>query len=227
MAPSNANWYADPAGRHQLRYWDGHAWTGHVSDAGTQSVDPLPAGAAAPATSPGTRAAFTAGSRPDVEQAKAKMRIRLGAGRELKKLPEHLWQEETVELLSSGTIATRNGLLALTSHRLIFLFAGLVNSAFEDFPISKISSVSYKSGMLLASVEVHASGNKAVITNVNKLDAKDIADAIRARLGRPAAVTAQAAGSDADELAKWTALRDSGVITAEDFVAKKRQLLGR
>jgi hypothetical protein len=62
---------------------------------------------------------------------------------------------------------------------------------------------------------------------VNKADAKEIADAIRVKLGRPAAATTvQAASSDADELAKWARLRDSGVISAEDFEAKKRQLLG-
>jgi Short C-terminal domain/Bacterial PH domain len=103
----------------------------------------------------------------------------------------------------------------------------LVNSAFEDFPISNISSISYKSGVLVASIEVYASGNKATIAKVNKLDAKEIADAIRARLGRPApAAQVQTVASAADELAKWAALRDSGVITAEDFEAKKRQLLG-
>ena len=32
--------------------------------------------------------------------------------------------------------------------------------------------------------------------------------------------------SAADELAKWAGLRDSGAITAEDYEAKKRQLLG-
>ncbi len=29
----------DPYGRHQLRYWDGRAWTGHVSDDGVQGID--------------------------------------------------------------------------------------------------------------------------------------------------------------------------------------------
>ena len=37
-----ANWYADPTGKHQHRYWDGTQWTGHVADHGTQTVDPLP-----------------------------------------------------------------------------------------------------------------------------------------------------------------------------------------
>ena len=35
-----AGWYADPSGRYELRYWDGGAWTEHVSRAGQQFTDP-------------------------------------------------------------------------------------------------------------------------------------------------------------------------------------------
>lgn len=35
-----AGWYADPAGRYELRYWDGSSWTEHVSRAGQQYTDP-------------------------------------------------------------------------------------------------------------------------------------------------------------------------------------------
>lgn len=35
-----AGWYADPSGRYELRYWDGSAWTEHVSRAGQQYTDP-------------------------------------------------------------------------------------------------------------------------------------------------------------------------------------------
>ena len=35
-----AGWYADPSGRYELRYWDGSAWTEHVSRAGQQFTDP-------------------------------------------------------------------------------------------------------------------------------------------------------------------------------------------
>ena len=35
-----AGWYADPAGRFELRYWDGNTWTEHVSRAGQQYTDP-------------------------------------------------------------------------------------------------------------------------------------------------------------------------------------------
>lgn len=41
MSSHPANWYPDPAGRFELRYWDGAAWTEHVSTNGQTSSDPL------------------------------------------------------------------------------------------------------------------------------------------------------------------------------------------
>jgi hypothetical protein len=35
-----ADWYADPSGRFELRYWNGSAWTEHVARAGQQYTDP-------------------------------------------------------------------------------------------------------------------------------------------------------------------------------------------
>jgi hypothetical protein len=37
----NPDWYPDPTGRFELRYWDGSQWTEHASTAGQQVVDPL------------------------------------------------------------------------------------------------------------------------------------------------------------------------------------------
>ncbi len=37
------DWYPDPFGRHEVRYWDGAAWTEHVASHGRQGVD-APAG---------------------------------------------------------------------------------------------------------------------------------------------------------------------------------------
>lgn len=63
-AADPAAWRADPFGRHELRYWDGSAWTAHVSDAGVQGSDepvpndpssppPAPPGPVAPAAASG------------------------------------------------------------------------------------------------------------------------------------------------------------------------------
>ncbi|MGY6499784.1 MAG: phospholipid scramblase-related protein [Acidimicrobiales bacterium] len=42
-APSGspADWYPDPLGRAELRYYDGTAWTAHISTGGDQQVDPF------------------------------------------------------------------------------------------------------------------------------------------------------------------------------------------
>ena len=36
-----SGWHPDPTGRHALRYWDGSAWTAHVSTNGVASSDPM------------------------------------------------------------------------------------------------------------------------------------------------------------------------------------------
>jgi uncharacterized protein YxjI len=40
MTTTQSGWFADPLGRHQLRYFDGSQWTEHVSSNGRTAVDP-------------------------------------------------------------------------------------------------------------------------------------------------------------------------------------------
>jgi hypothetical protein len=37
-----AGWHPDPSRRHEQRYWNGSAWTEHVSSRGVSGIDPLP-----------------------------------------------------------------------------------------------------------------------------------------------------------------------------------------
>ncbi len=41
MVTHPAAWYRDPTERHELRYYDGAAWTDHVSDQGVSGSDPV------------------------------------------------------------------------------------------------------------------------------------------------------------------------------------------
>jgi hypothetical protein len=56
--------------------------------------------------------------------------------------------------------------------------------------------------------------------------AKALIEQYQAAMRAQASAPAVAPLSPADELAKFAALRDQGIITPEDFEAKKRQLLG-
>lgn len=52
MSNATGGWHPDPSGRHELRYWDGSAWTEHVSDGGVAGTDPVDGAPPAAAVQP-------------------------------------------------------------------------------------------------------------------------------------------------------------------------------
>jgi hypothetical protein len=172
--------------------------------------------------------------RPDIAEARQKMRTKVGGGKEIKRLAGHLWDDEHVERMSTGSYGAGTGLFVLTDRRLLFLKEGITKTT-EDFPLDKVSSVQWATGMMTGTVTVFASGNKAEIKNVNKDDGKAITDLVRQRLsaGKPASPTEPVAqpapgGPDIpDQIRKLGELRDAGVLTDEEFESKKAELLSR
>ena len=116
----------------------------------------------------------------------------MGAGREFKKLESYLWEGEVVDSVCVGQYGRGTGLLVLTNSRLLFLVDGMTGSTFEDFPLSKITSVQWSSGFVQGTLTVYASGNKAEINNVAKPDGPPLADKVRAILAGHTAPVASA-----------------------------------
>ncbi len=85
----------------------------------------------------------------------------------------------------------------MTDRRLLFVQDGVMSKSTEDFPYSKLSSVQWNSGMLLGTLTVFASGNRAEIKNMQKDDGKEMADALRAAVG----LTRSASAGDRDRRA--------------------------
>ena len=56
-----SGWFPDPSGRHQQRWYDGTAWTGHVADGGARADDPLPPPTTGPAAPAGPAPGSTEG----------------------------------------------------------------------------------------------------------------------------------------------------------------------
>lgn len=172
--------------------------------------------------------------RPDIQAARDHMQSKIGAGREIRRLIEYLWDGERVQLLASGQYGPGTGLVALTDRRMLFVKDGRMSQTSEDFPIEKIASVQWSSGVMFGTLIVFASGNKAEIKQMDKKDGKQIADALRDRLApgqAPAAPAAPAPAAGGDDvyaqLAKLGELRDAGILTAQEFDSKKAELLGR
>jgi hypothetical protein len=120
--------------------------------------------------------------RPDIDAATIPLASALGAKREIRKLPEVLWEGETVEMLATGQYGGGQGLVAMTDKRLLFFKHGLLSQKLEDFPYNKVSSVQWSAGPLMGTLIVFTSGNKAEIKSMPKDSGKALADKLRSRL---------------------------------------------
>ncbi|MDH2392331.1 PH domain-containing protein [Streptomyces sp. HNM0663] len=169
--------------------------------------------------------------RPDIDAAAEKLQSTFGAKREIQRLPEILWEGETVEMLATGMYGKGNGLVVMTDQRLIFFMHGMMSQQVEDFPYGRISSVQWAGGMLTGALIVFASGNKAEIKQMPKEQGKALADALRARLADAGAVSggstapAAPAADVASRLQTLDQLRASGAITDEEYRDRRAKIL--
>lgn len=229
-----AGWYQDPSDERQMRYWDGVAWTEHRSPSPT----PSPA-TSAPEVDERSEPHGSELDRLIEELAASKLNSRMGVRKELRKLPSLLNDRERVITLAAGLYDEVNGLVVATDRRVMFVGEGVLRSRLEDFPYEKISSVQTEKGLMLGSLIIFASGNKAVIKNMAKDRAAEFGDYVRSRISTPAVSQLHTAPrprppppSEADrdvyeQLRKLGELRDMGVLTDEEFAEKKADLLDR
>jgi len=157
------------------------------------------------------------------------------AGKELKVLAEILKTDEYLHTLTKGQYNNSVGLLCTTSMRILFIDKGLFSLKVEEFPLKSVSSISFESGMIFGTVKIFASGNNGEIKNAPKGDAKMFVDITRKVLDerdRPKAKEAaenQPTSPSIDiyeQIEKLALLRQKGLITEQEFQAKKIQLLG-
>lgn len=155
--------------------------------------------------------------------------------KEIKELPSILWEDEKVERLVQGSYGSGMGVLVGTNKRLIFVDKGIAKLRVEDFPYDKISSIQYKTGMMMGEITIFTSGNKAEIKNVAKDQCKNFAESVRARMtavsanasAAPAAAppTLPAVDSVVDQLERLVKLKEQGILTDAEFLAQKQRIL--
>jgi hypothetical protein len=193
------------------------------------------------ASAPRQEASSLGAPPTDVEQAitqlAQKLNVKMLVRKELRKLPSMLHEHETIVNFTQGRYEGNEGLIVATDRRVMFIDEGIVRSHREDFPYERISSVQCSTGMLAGKLTIFASGNKAELDNIMpKQQATALADYVRNRISPAQPLTAPTAPTltpttprpnlDAYErLRKLGELRDSGLITPEEFEKKKSALL--
>ena len=150
---------------------------------------------------------------------------RWAARGEIRELPKLLVDGELPERVVEGAYNRSAGLLVVTDRRVLFIDKGFASLRVEDFGFDQITSVQFKTGMVMGEVQMITAGNTATITNVPKAEVRAVADRIRAGISRRGEQSAPRSPS-ADEIARFAELHRQGVLTDEEFAAKKKQLLG-
>lgn len=149
--------------------------------------------------------------------------------KELKYLPQLVdLNKEPLIYACSGILNGRTWLIVCTNQRVIFLNKNMIYGMQQEvIPLKAINAVTFTQKLMLGSISITNGANVTTIENVDKLAAPIMAQKIqdaKNALSNPAQNTAS--NNDLDDLRKLKALLDDGIITQEDFDAKKKQILG-
>ena len=147
-------------------------------------------------------------------------------------MPAYLGDDETVRFVALGTHERGGGVLVLTDARLLFFLRRVMKPSL-DLPLGSIDSLTTSSGTSTGEVAFRVGENVVAVSRIVKGDVEPLADAIRrARAAAPNVPAPEPTGPAAavdpfEAMAKLSALRDHGVLTEAEFVAKKQELLDR
>ncbi|BDR57442.1 PH domain-containing protein [Xylocopilactobacillus apis] len=149
-----------------------------------------------------------------------------GTKKEVKALPDILQSNEVVKYATSGVIAGGTVLMVLTDSRILFVDKGLVYGfKSTEIPLNMVNSVSYSTGMLLGKISITNGAITTSVDDVSKSSAPIMVDRIKTEMAK---VHQQSHGADKDlvsQLRELKSLVDEGILTEEEFSAKKKQML--
>ena len=118
--------------------------------------------------------------------------------------------------------------MASTNRRLIFIDKGLLYGLkVEDFPLDKITSIQYETGLIFGEVKIHTSANIAKIEQVDKNTARKFAEFVREKLSQPKnnATTNSSQPDIIEQIERLAKLKESGILSEEEFIEQKKKLL--
>jgi hypothetical protein len=147
--------------------------------------------------------------------------------KEIKELPSILAPSEKIDNLIQGVYSGGFGILVSTNRRLIFIDKGLFYGLkVEDFPLDKITSIQYETGLMFGEIKIHTSANIAKIENVDKSSARKFAEFIRDKLSQPKENISVSSQPDIlEQIEKLAKLKENGILSEQEFVEQKKKLL--
>jgi hypothetical protein len=151
---------------------------------------------------------------------------------ELRALTYLLRGDEQVIALGTGQFDRRTGMVCLTTARLLFVDKGLLTVSLnqDEYPLPTIQAVSTKRSFAGETLVITSAGAVSEITHLGHGQAEELVRQIHNLKRQPPPISAPAAVSAEDPtemLKKLASLRDEGILSEEEFAAKKREILDR
>jgi len=146
-------------------------------------------------------------------------------------LPEVLSEGENILFMTSGTYDRDTWLITATDTRLIFLDKGMLfGFKLHELPYDKMNSISYSLGLVLASVSIETSYGLVKIDNLQKTDARKLAELVSGHINKsqdktPPKSTSTTGSDIVAQLERLAALKEKGIITDREFAEQKAKIL--
>ena len=154
----------------------------------------------------------------------------------LQQLRPHLEENEKVEQAVLGTYESklmgkdtvRPGILAASDQRLIFFAKKVMGYELEVFPYSTISSIEMGKNFMGYYLRFFASGNHVSIKWIRDEELSQFVSLVKNKMGSKPSSSPSPKHAETDvydQLKKLAELKEAGIISSEEFEAKKKQLL--
>ena len=155
----------------------------------------------------------------------------------MEKSKEHLEPGEEIITGVKGAYGTkrlgqdtvRNGIFLATDKRIIFFAKKLAGYDLEVFPYSTISSIEMGKGIMGHKITFFASGNKAAMKWIKEGNIQEFINEVKGRIGVKEGGGGGPIPTVEDDvlsqIKKLAELKDQGILSEEEFEAKKKELL--
>lgn len=140
------------------------------------------------------------------------------------------WAEGYIgKMMGKGKDTQHNGVLIITEIRAAFYRKGLIGEMLETMPLKSITSIERKSTLGHRIIRMHTSHDDLEFKTFSKESELALVEAIENGRGlKPDAVAPEKNTTSSDpfeQLKKLSELKEAGVITDEEFQAKKVKLM--
>ena len=151
--------------------------------------------------------------------------------KEVRALPEILYDDEKIKAVTSGMMNGATWLLVCTDRRLIFLNRGMFYGLRQvQLPLDRIQSIDHSATIAFGSISVWDGASSISINMVLKGSIPPFVRATEEAMyalrkgAKPASATAPL--DVASQIAKLAELKEKGHLTDAEFQAQKKKLLG-